>query len=197
MEQNQEPQVNQVPEQGTVEKMFTQAELDEIIGKRLAKERAKFDEQLKNKVSEAERLAKLNEDERAKEEIRIAQENLNNMTAEFNKMKAEFEQQQMLAQVTKELNDRGLPIGMANNLLGKDAEATKSNIDAFETTWKASLEAAIKNEIKGNASSPRLELHDGEGQTKDPKDMSFVEFIEYQSKQQQAINKKWKDDENG
>ena len=184
MEQNQEPQVNQVPEQGTGEKMFTQAELDEIIGKRLAKERAKFDEQLKNKVSEAERLAKLNEDERAKEEIRIAQENLNNMTAEFNKMKAEFEQQQMLAQVTKELNDRGLPIGMANNLLGKDAEATKSNIDAFETTWKASLEAAIKNEIKGNASSPRLELHDGEGQTKDPKDMSFVEFIEYQSKQQ-------------
>ena len=184
MEQNQEPQVNQVPEQGTGEKMFTQAELDEIIGKRLAKERAKFDEQLKNKVSEAERLAKLNEDERAKEEIRIAQENLNNMTAEFNKMKAEFEQQQMLAQVTKELNDRGLPIGMANNLLGKDAEATKSNIDAFETTWKASLEAAIKNEIKGNASSPRLELHEGEGQTKDPKDMSFVEFLEYKSKQQ-------------
>lgn len=184
MEQNQEPQVNQEPAQEPGEKMFTQAELDEIIGKRLAKEKAKFDEQLKNKVSEAERLAKLNEDERAKEEIRIAQENLNNMTAEFNKMKAEFEQQQMLAQVTKELNDRGLPIGMANNLLGKDAEATKNNIDAFETTWKASLEAAIKNEIKGNASSPRLELHEGEGQTKDPKDMSFVEFIEYQSKQQ-------------
>ena len=184
MEQNQEPQVNQEPVQEPGEKMFTQAELDEIIGKRLAKERAKFDEQLKNKVSEAERLAKLNEDERAKEEIRIAQENLNNMTAEFNKMKAEFEQQQMLAQVTKELNDRGLPIGMANNLLGKDAEATKSNIDAFETTWKASLEAAIKNEIKTNASSPRLDLHNGEGQTKDPKDMSFVEFIEYRNKQQ-------------
>ena len=107
------------------------------------------------------------------------------MTAEFNKMKAEFEQQQMLAQVTKELNDRGLPIGMAGNLIGKDAESTKVNIDAFESTWKASLEAAIKNEIKGNASSPRLELHDGEGQTKDPKDMSFVEFIEYQKKQQQ------------
>ena len=186
MDNNQEPQVNnQEPAGEPGEKMFTQAELDEIIGKRLAKERAKFDEQLKNKVSEAERLAKLNEDERAKEEIRIAQENLNNMTAEFNKMKAEFEQQQMLAQVTKELNDRGLPIGMAGNLIGKDAESTKVNIDAFESTWKASLETAIKNEIKGNASSPRLELHDGEGQTKDPKDMSFVEFIEYQKKQQQ------------
>ena len=73
MDQNQEPQVNnQEPAGEPGEKMFTQAELDEIIGKRLAKERAKFDEQLKNKVSEAERLAKLNEDERAKEEIRIA-----------------------------------------------------------------------------------------------------------------------------
>ena len=167
------------------EPTFTQAQVDEIINKRLAKERAKFDEQLKNKVSEAERLAKLNEDERAKEEIRIAQENLNNMTAEFNKMKADFERQQMLAQVTKELNDRKLPIGMAENLMGKDAEATKANIDAFEETWRTSLADAIKSEIKTNASSPRLELHSGEGQTKDPKDMSFVEFIEYQNKQQQ------------
>ena len=186
MDQNQEPQVNnQEPAGEPGEKMFTQTELDEIIGKRLAKERAKFDEQLKNKVSEAERLAKLNEDERAKEEIRIAQENLNNMTAEFNKMKADFERQQMLAQVTKELNDRKLPIGMAENLMGKDAEATKANIDAFEETWRTSLADAIKSEIKTNASSPRLELHSGEGQTKDPKDMSFVEFIEYQNKQQQ------------
>ena len=185
MEQNQEPQVNQEPVQEPGEKMFTQAELDEIIGKRLAKEKAKFDEQLKNKVSEAERLAKLNEDERAKEEIRIAQENLNNMTAEFNKMKADFERQQLMSQVIKELDNRKLPIGMAVNLIGKDAEATKANIDAFEETWKTSLADAIKSEIKTNASSPRLELHDGEGQTKNPKDMSFVEFIEYQRKQQQ------------
>ena len=44
--QNTEPQV----QEPAAEKMFTQAELDEIIGKRLAKERAKFEEQLKSKV---------------------------------------------------------------------------------------------------------------------------------------------------
>ena len=107
------------------------------------------------------------------------------MTAEFNKMKADFERQQMLAQVTKELNDRKLPIGMAENLMGKDAEATKANIDAFEETWRTSLADAIKSEIKTNASSPRLELHSGEGQTKNPKDMSFSEFVDYYNKQQQ------------
>ena len=183
MDNNQEPQVEVNEPQA--EKTFTQADVDKIIEKRLARERAKFEEQLKSKVGEAERLAKLNEEERAREEIKIAQDNLDKMTAEFNKMKADFEQQQMLAQVTKELSDRNLPIGMANNLIGKDAEITKANIDAFENTWKASLEAAIKNEIKNNASSPRLELREGEGQTKDPKDLSFGEFAEYYKNKQQ------------
>ena len=185
--QNTEPQAEpaaQEPQQ-TGEKMFTQAEVDEIIGKRLAKERAKHEQEVATKVSEAERLAKLTGDEKIKEEIKIAQEELDRTKKEFAAMKAEFDQQQMLAQVTKELNARNLPIGMADKMIGKDAETTKANIDAFETTWKQSLEAAIKNEIKGNASSPRLELHENEGQTKDPKDMSFTEFMEYYQKKHQ------------
>ena len=186
--QNQEPQVEPATQepQNTGEKMFTQAEVDEIIGKRLAKERAKHEQITAEKVSEAERLAKLSGDERVKEEIRIAQEELDRTKKEFTAMKAEFEKQQMLAQVTKELSARNLPIGMADKMIGVDAETTKANIDAFENTWKTSLEAAIKNEIKMNASSPRLELHEGEGQTKDPKEMSFTEFMDYyQSKKQQ------------
>ena len=185
--QNTEPQAEpaaQEPQQ-TGERMFTQAEVDEIIGKRLAKERAKHEQEVATKVSEAERLAKLTGDEKVKEEIKIAQEELDRTRKEFAAMKAEFDQQQMLAQVTKELNARNLPIGMADKMIGKDAETTKANIDAFETTWKQSLEAAIKNEIKGNASSPRLELHENEGQTKDPKDMSFVEFMDYYQKKHQ------------
>mgnify|MGYP003419047764 FL=1 len=185
--QNTEPQAEpaaQEPQQ-TGERMFTQAEVDEIIGKRLAKERAKHEQEVATKVSEAERLAKLTGDEKVKEEIKIAQEELDRTRKEFAAMKAEFDQQQMLAQVTKELNARNLPIGMADKMIGKDAETTKANIDAFETTWKQSLEAAIKNEIKGNASSPRLELHENEGQTKDPKDMSFTEFMDYYQKKHQ------------
>lgn len=168
----------EVAEQST-EKTFTQAELDEIISKRLAKERAKFDEQLKTKVSEAERLAKLNEDERAKEEIRIAQEELNKMQNEFNAMKESFEKEQMLAQVQKELSDKQLPLHMASSLIGADAETTKANIDKFEVEWKASLQDAIQREIKTNSSSPRIELKGDEGKHKDPKNMSFAEFAEY------------------
>jgi hypothetical protein len=167
----------------TAEKMFTQAELDEIIGKRLAKERAKHEEELKNKVTEAERLAKLSEDERTKEEIRIAKEELATMQNEFNKVKADFEQQQMLAQVQKELGEKNLPITMAQSLIGADAETTKANIEKFEVDWKASLQDAIQREIKVNSSSPKITLHDNEGQTKDPSKMTLSEFLEYQEKQ--------------
>ena len=61
MDNNQEPQVEVNEPQA--EKTFTQADVDKIIEKRLARERAKFEEQLKSKVGEAERLAKLNEEE--------------------------------------------------------------------------------------------------------------------------------------
>ena len=161
------------------EKTFTQADVDKIVGDRLARLKAKHEEELKAKVSEAEKLAKMTEEERAKAEIDIAKAELKAMREEFDRVKAEFEGQQMLAQVTKELNDRGLPISMANSLIGINAEATKDNIDKFETEWKASFEQAIKAEIKSSSSSPRLELKGEEGKHKDPRDMSFSEFIEY------------------
>ena len=157
MEQNTniEAQVG-AEETKATEKTFTQAELDAIIEKRLAKERAKFEERLTAKVSEAEKLAKLSEEERAKAEIDIAKGELSAMKAEFDKMKAEFDREQLLSQVTKELDDRKLPISMAQALLGADAETTKANIDRFESDWKISLENAIKAEIKSSSSSPKV-----------------------------------------
>ena len=180
MEQNTniETQVG-VEETKATEKTFTQAELDAIIEKRLAKERAKFEERLTAKVSEAEKLAKLSEEERAKAEIDIAKGELSAMKAEFDKMKAEFDREQLLSQVTKELDDRKLPISMAQALLGADAETTKANIDRFESDWKISLENAIKAEIKSSSSSPKVELKGEEGKRKDPRDMDFEEFIKY------------------
>ena len=180
MEQNTniEAQVG-VEETQATERTFTQAELDAIIEKRLAKERAKFEERLTAKVTEAEKLAKLSEEERARAEIDIAKGELNAMKAEFDKMKAEFDREQLLSQVTKELDDRKLPIGMAHALLGADAETTKANIDRFESDWKASLENAIKAEIKSSSSSPKVELRGEEGKHKDPRDMTFEEFAKY------------------
>ena len=162
------------------EPTFTQAQVDDIINKRLARERAKFDEQLKTKVSEAERLAKLSEEERKHEELRIQQEQFNTQLKEFENMKREFERAQLLNETQKQLNERDLPIDVAEMLVGIDADSTKANIDKFEAKWSESLQKAVNDKLNNSSVSPRTPVRDNAGQKhKNPKDMSFAEFAKY------------------
>lgn len=160
-------------------KTFTQEELDEIVSKRLAKERAKFDEQLKSKVSEAERLAKLGEEERKQEELKIQQEQFNAQLKEFEQMKKEFERTQLLNETQKQLSERNLPIDFADMLMGVDAETTKANIEMFETRWAESSQKAINDKLNNSSASPRTPIRDNNEKHKDPKEMSLSEFAEY------------------
>ena len=94
-------QDNEVPAepQKKQEKLFTQEELNEIIEKRLNKEKNKW----KNEVDQAKRLAEMSAEERAKEEFKIQK-------ADFEKQKAEFERERLLVQTQKELNTINIPI---------------------------------------------------------------------------------------
>ena len=164
------------------EKMFSQADLDEIINKRLARERAKFAEQLESRVNEAERLAKLSEEERKQEELRIQREEFDAQIKEFEEVKRQFERTQLLNETQKQLNERNLPIDIAEMLIGKDAEATKANIDNFEKKWAESLQKAVNDKLNNTSVSPKLPVRENAGKHKDPKDMSFSEFAEYHKK---------------
>lgn len=161
--------------------MLSQEKVNEIVEKRLAKEKAKAEKER----TQAEELAKLSAEERkAKEfEIQMAekQAEYDKQMEEFNKMKMEFERTQLLSQVQKELNERNLPIGCSEMLLGKDVETTMANINEFEKAFNDSLQQNIDKKLK-SSSSPKIELHENEGQTKDPSKMSLSEFIEYQNR---------------
>lgn len=161
--------------------MLTQDKVNEIVEKRLAKAKEKAEKER----SQAEELAKLSAEERkAKEfEIQMAekQAEYDKQMEEFNKMKMEFERTQLLSQVQKELNERNLPIGCSEMLLGKDVETTMANINEFEKAFNDSLQQNIDKKLK-SSSSPKIELHENEGQTKDPSKMSLSEFIEYQNR---------------
>ena len=162
------------------EKMFTQDEVNSIIDKRLARERAKFDEQLKTKVNEAERLAKLSEEERKKEELKIQQEQFNAQIKEFEQMKREFERAQLLNETQRQLSERDLPIDVAEMLLGVDADTTKDNIDKFEAKWSESLQKAVNNKLNNSSVSPRTPVRDNAGKKhKNIKDMSLSEYAKY------------------
>ena len=161
--------------------LLTQEKVNEIVEKRLAKAKEKADKER----SQAEELAKLSAEERKAKEFELAmaekQAEYESQMAEFNKMKAEFEKAQLLSQVQKELAQRNLPVNCSEMLLGADVDTTMANINNFETIFNESLQKNIDNRLK-NSSSPKINLHEGEGQTKSPKDMSLSEFMAYQNK---------------
>lgn len=124
------------------EKTFTQADLDAAIAEAKAEWKAGLKEQLENAKSEGEKLAKMTAAERKAEEERIERE-------KFEKEKAEFERKSIVAEVTRQLADKGLPVSFAEMVAGADAEQSKANIEAFEKAWNGAVEAAIKSKLGG------------------------------------------------
>lgn len=164
-EQNTEPQVDpQAEPQGEPAteppKTFSQEDIDTATKK--AVEEAQ--KQWKADADEAARLAKLNKDERAKEEMRIERE-------KFEKEKSEFAQKQLIAETANQLSERGLSKDFAERLCGKTAEETKANIDAFEKDFNAAVEKAVSERMKGKP--PKVDPPNDNGE-KDPFLMGFT-----------------------
>ena len=136
------------------EKLFTQEDVDKMITKRLAKEKAKQEKALK----EAERLSKLSEEERVKAELeadRLA----------FEEERAAYLKEKMLTACEKELVKESLPVEFAGLLVTDDADTTSSNIKAFKDKWNKALESAVNERLKANARVPKKESNEAAGIT--------------------------------
>ena len=120
------------------ERLFTQEELNDIVEKRLSKEKSKW----KNEVDQAKRLAEMSAEERAKEEFKIEK-------AEFERQRAEFERERLLLQTQKELSAKNVPVEFASMLVKDDAESTKEAIDNFAELYNQSVEKGVSNKLKG------------------------------------------------
>lgn len=121
-------------------KVYTQDELDAIVKKRLdAAEKKAAKEK-----SEAEKFAKMNEDEKADYETRKKLERLEELERKeaFNEMKAA---------ARKVLKDREIDIddGLLDMLVdADDHEKTMAAVDAYETKYKADVEKAMQEALK-------------------------------------------------
>lgn len=132
-------------------KTYTMAEVEEMIEEaRKATEhkaKKKFEAKMSERLTEAEKLSKMDEEQKER--------------YEFEKQKAELEENQRKfallqneVQATKIMEERGLPVAFASYIVAEDAETMMDNIKTFEKAFKSAVQDAVNAKIS-SPSAPK------------------------------------------
>ena len=123
-------------------------DIDAKISEALAKAQKNFEETLKKREAaakkEAERLSKLSDEERQKAEIE-------NGRKELEIKEKELQRKELMLEMTKVLAERKIPVQFMEYLIADDSESTLERITTFEKQYKAAIEAAVNEKLKGKA----------------------------------------------
>lgn len=97
-----------------------------------------------DKLSEAEKLAKMTKEEQQEYKTK-------KLEAEIAELKREKEMSGLAAEARKTLaaDEINIPDELLENLIGKDAEKTKANVEAFSKLYKEAVQAGVKEALKG------------------------------------------------
>lgn len=156
-------------EQHEETKTFTQDEVNEMIKKRLAREKAKLkaetEEAVKTAQAEAAKLAKMNADQKREYEEKKKDEQIAKQQEEISKLKAETLRAELSRQVGSELQTEGYPatVDVMEFVVGRDAEETKARKDKFISIIQADRKAQAEKRATGT--TPKQY---GGGQKTDP-----------------------------
>lgn len=121
---------------------YTDADVDEIVSKRLAK----WEKQQAAKVEEAAKLAEMNAQQKAEYERDKVQK-------ELDEYKRRDTVNAMVAESRRQLSEQGIAVSddILTRLVGETAEETKASVDAFSTAFTAAVEDAVKKQLAGKA----------------------------------------------
>lgn len=124
-----------------------QSEFDKRVTKALETAKSKWDTELETKLAEAkteaEKLAKMNADQKAEYERQQRE-------AKLTERETEITRRELRASALETLAEKGLPKGLADILNFTDAESTKGSIEAVETAFRAAVEAGVNERLKGS-----------------------------------------------
>lgn len=125
-----------------------QAEFDRRMAKGIetskAKMQAEIEAQIANARTEAEKLAKMNAEEKAKYEQQKRE-------GELAAREAEITKRELSAQAKETLAERGLPIGLSDLLNYSSADACQASIEAVQKTFQEAVEKAVEEKLKGGS----------------------------------------------
>jgi hypothetical protein len=154
------------------EKTFTRDEVNKMINAEKQKERQAILEEMEAKKAEADKLAKMDEDQ--KKSYELEQER-----ARANKAENELNAYRLKDETIRQASQRGISLGYIETIdfSRETAESINSKLDIFEKVSKADREKAISEYSKEPA--PQT----GERVTqKDISQMSYTELAEYLNK---------------
>ena len=186
------------------EKTFSQAEVDEMVKSRLAREkdkmrsslRAEIEEDVRNKIkneqSEANKLKKMNEDQRRKYDM-------DKKDQEIAELKAKLNRSDMEHVATDLLSKKGISADskILNFVVAEDAETTQANIDRFVDLINKKAQANRREDF--DVPEPKNGFH-GEkaADVKEFNRMGYHERLELKQKQptlyQQLLNKSYEEE---
>lgn len=147
-EQNITTEVVNEPTTAEVEKKYTDADVDAIIDKKFAKWQQAQDKAIADavaKVEEANKLAQMNDKEKADHERQA-------MEKELADLKAEKAYNGMLTEARAMLKADGLnvPDEIVSALVTDSAERTQNAVKAFSGLFQKAVEDAVKEKLGGS-----------------------------------------------
>lgn len=126
------------------EKTFTQAELDEIVQKEKAKAKRSAEKEYKAKMDEAEKLRKMNADEKAEYEAKKQAAYIAELEAKINRSGLEKEASKMLSESGIAASDEILAL-----VVKDDAERTQEAVNGFVELVNQLADNKVKEMLKG------------------------------------------------
>jgi Domain of unknown function (DUF4355) len=142
---NQNQNQNQTFSKEEVDKML-QVEADKRVSQAIATAKAKWETEFKTKLDqekeEAQRLSKLNEEERMQAE-------LNKQKQIFEDERKQFLRERKEHETTIELSKLGLPILFAKYLIDESDEVTNANIKKLQEEFQKSIEEEVNKRLQG------------------------------------------------
>lgn len=126
------------------EKTFTQAELDDIVKKEKAKAKRSAEKEYKAKMDEAEKLRKMNADEKAEYEAKKQAEYIAELEAKINRSGLEKEASKMLSEAGIVAGDEILAFVVKDS-----AESTQEAVNGFTELVNQLADNKVKEMLKG------------------------------------------------
>lgn len=134
-----------------------QAEFDRRISKALDTAKAKWEQEAESKIAaaktEAEKLAKMNAEQKAQHEREQREKELSDREAALTL-------RELKAEAAGTLTEKGLPLELLDSLSYQDADQCKASIEAVEKVWRKAVQTGVEERLKssppkvGNATIP-------------------------------------------